>query len=933
MKTKYFNFLVLLIMCLTISLSHSQNILTDGDFSSTTEIIPLDENIPPSNVWAFWLNLDNSAEANPTVVSGVCNYQIINPGNNTWDVQLSQYGFPLIQGHSYELLFDVKADVARSFGVFLGEEGGNWTNLIGNGRYIQNATTDWQTIRLDFEAISVFDFHKLSFELGSINISMYFDNVILTDLGVQAHSIGILGSAANGWDVDVDMNTTDGINYNLLNYPLTEGAVKFRQDDSWNINWGGDTFPTGIAFLNGPNIPIPFATNYDIAFNRFTGEYSILCVSNCPASIGILGSALNGWSDDVDMQSSDGINYTLDNYSFTSGGVKFRQDDNWDINWGGDTFPTGIATLNGPNIPVTTGKYNVTFNSVTGDYSFTAPSVGILGSALGGWVSDIDMQSTDGINYTLDNYFFSTGEAKFRQDDNWDINWGGDTFPTGWAYFNGPNIPVLEGTYNVYFNTLTSAYNFVATSCTNPDIQCPNTIYVENSPGICGAYVNYPEVFPAVNCGGDGVSLTQTSGLPSGSFFPVGVTTNSFLLTNSTGDVATCNFNIIVLDTESPVISGVSDYFEPLWPPNHKMVQVPIDYSVIDNCGTTTAELFITSNEPENGLGDGDQTPDWEILDEHNVLLRAERSGNGTGREYYITIKSYDDSSCTSLDSHDLSVIFEEDFETTIDNTILDIPDWTNFSEIGDRLWTEQEFNGNGYAAFNSYNSGNDVNIGWLISPGIDMDAQDYKFLNFKTSQHHLTSADNTLEVFVSTDYDGSNVLAANWEPVSAELASLSDSWYEYIDSRIIDISSYSGTLYVAFKVVGSGTDSELDGGYFVDDFKVLACYNESGNYTEQQVIISVPHDKGNRTGESNRNRFVSKEFILYPNGVDDIINIKGLKTSPNPSYNIYDMFGIIKGTGTLNNSQIDVRTLRQGIYILKFETDKGLFFKKFIKN
>jgi hypothetical protein len=260
--------LALLISFLTLNIS-AQNILTDGDFSSTTEIIPLDQNIPPANVWIFWLNLVNSTEAYPTVVSGVCNYQIINSGNNTFDVQLAQYGFPLIQGHAYRLTFDVKADANRTFGVYLGEERGNWISLIGYDRYFYNASTEWQTLNIDFEAFSVFNYHKLSFELGTINTDMYFDNVILTDLGLQPHSVGILGSALNGWFEDIDMQTTDQINYTLADYSFSNGEAKFRQDDSWDINWGGNTFPTGIGFQDGPNIPVQEGT-YNVTFNRFS---------------------------------------------------------------------------------------------------------------------------------------------------------------------------------------------------------------------------------------------------------------------------------------------------------------------------------------------------------------------------------------------------------------------------------------------------------------------------------------------------------------------------------------------------------------------------------------------------------------------------------------------------------------------------------------
>ena len=53
------------------------------------------------------------------------------------------------------------------------------------------------------------------------------------------------------------------------------------------------------------------------------------------------------------------------------------------------------------------------------------------------------------------------------------------------------------------------------------------------------------------------------------------------------------------------------------------------------------------------------------------------------------------------------------------------MPGWTNFAEEGGEHWTEQVFSGNGYAEFSSYLTGDNVNIGWLISPGIDMDAQE----------------------------------------------------------------------------------------------------------------------------------------------------------------------------------------------------------------
>jgi hypothetical protein len=91
-----------------------------------------------------------------------------------------------------------------------------------------------------------------------------------------------------------------------------------------------------------------------------------------------------------------------------------------------------------------------------------------------------------------------------------------------------------------------------------------------------------------------------------------------------------------------PEISNASVDPPVLWSPNHKMVDVTVSYDVTDNCGPISLKLTVASNEPEEGDGDGDTSPDWEVLDEHHVSLRAERSGIGDGRIYTITITAAD---------------------------------------------------------------------------------------------------------------------------------------------------------------------------------------------------------------------------------------------------------------------------------------------------
>ena len=49
-------------------------------------------------------------------------------------------------------------------------------------------------------------------------------------------------------------------------------------------------------------------------------------------------------------------------------------------------------------------------------------------------------------------------------------------------------------------------------------------------------------------------SIVQTAGIASGSEFPVGTTTNTFEVTDASGNMATCSFDVTVTDNEEPVV-------------------------------------------------------------------------------------------------------------------------------------------------------------------------------------------------------------------------------------------------------------------------------------------------------------------------------------------------------------------------------------------
>lgn len=79
-----------------------------------------------------------------------------------------------------------------------------------------------------------------------------------------------------------------------------------------------------------------------------------------------------------------------------------------------------------------------------------------------------------------------------------------------------------------------------------------------------------------------------------------------------------------------------------LFPPNHMLEDVLVNYTVTDNCDSASVQLSVSSNEPVQTNEPGDQSPDWQIIDNHHIKLRAERLGTGNGRVYTIKVMATD---------------------------------------------------------------------------------------------------------------------------------------------------------------------------------------------------------------------------------------------------------------------------------------------------
>ena len=187
-------------------------------------------------------------------------------------------------------------------------------------------------------------------------------------------------------------------------------------------------------------------------------------------------------------------------------------------------------------------------------------------------------------------------------------------------------------------NVVTTPVTLKVTDTQSPTITVPGNITAEQT-NRDGTPVNLGT--PVVNDVCD-VNPTVTNDAPA--VFPLGTTTVTWTAKDASGNVVTATQNVTIVDTTAPGVSSVTASPNQLWPPNHQMVDVTVTVGAADACDAapTAQILSVTSNEPINGLGDGDTAPDWVITGNLTVKLRSERSGKGAGRIYTITVACTD---------------------------------------------------------------------------------------------------------------------------------------------------------------------------------------------------------------------------------------------------------------------------------------------------
>jgi len=109
-------------------------------------------------------------------------------------------------------------------------------------------------------------------------------------------------------------------------------------------------------------------------------------------------------------------------------------------------------------------------------------------------------------------------------------------------------------------------------------------------------------------------------------------------VTDGNGNKDSATAFVTVKDNDRPAINTISVSPDRLWPANHNMKLVTVNYRTWDNCGVTKTWLTASSSDAPMLTNN----PDINILDNHRLMLRAERSRPTRNRIYTITIYAQD---------------------------------------------------------------------------------------------------------------------------------------------------------------------------------------------------------------------------------------------------------------------------------------------------
>jgi gliding motility-associated-like protein len=171
---------------------------------------------------------------------------------------------------------------------------------------------------------------------------------------------------------------------------------------------------------------------------------------------------------------------------------------------------------------------------------------------------------------------------------------------------------------DTYGNAITCTMSVTVNDTEAPAITCPDDVLVSTDAGVCEAFVTVP--VPAIDDNCDVASLVNnyTGSDDASAVYPQGTTVVEWTLTDVHGNTSTCTMEVVVADTEAPVVTCPADISvtsdDALCA---AFVNVPVP-AADDNCGV--ASVINDYNNSADASADypvGITVVTWTVTDIH----------------------------------------------------------------------------------------------------------------------------------------------------------------------------------------------------------------------------------------------------------------------------------------------------------------------------
>ncbi len=186
--------------------------------------------------------------------------------------------------------------------------------------------------------------------------------------------------------------------------------------------------------------------------------------------------------------------------------------------------------------------------------------------------------------------------------------------------------------------------------------------------------------------------------------------------------------------------------------------------------------------------------------------------------EWQLYIRSYYELNMDGLRCGVYDTVFSENFNGAVNGELISLEGWYNISTAGTLSWKGKTTEKSVSAIIDGRNASESSVESWLISPAIQLENGEYA-MDFVSRAAY--DQGGTLQVMISTDYDGNAPDNSSWTEIPADISDGPASGYanDWSLASDLDLSDYAQEeVYIGFKYSGTNVETTL---FLLDDIIV----------------------------------------------------------------------------------------------------------------